>query len=309
MRIAFLGTPEFAVPSLEMLYNDGHTLAVFTQPDRPQGRKQVLTPPPVKAYAIEKGIPVYQFERIKSEEGVEALKDFAPELMVTAAFGQILSQDNLDIPKYGCVNVHGSLLPKYRGAAPIQWSIIDGEEVTGVTTMLTDIGLDTGDMLLKDEIQILEDETAADLYERMAVLGANTLKKTIALLEKGEIVPQKQDHNIATKCPMLKKEHGKIDFRAMSAKAVHDRVRGTNPWPGAYALLPDGSPLKIWQTRLVGKVEGEVGICMGDDKKGLFVPCADGNAVEIIIMQAPGSKRMNAKDYMRGKPLDGVSLS
>ena len=188
MRIAFLGTPEFALPSLEMLRTSGHTLAVFTQPDRPVGRHATLTPPPTKAYALKHNIPVFQFEKIRLPEGVAALKDFAPDLMVTAAFGQLLSAENLAIPRLGCINVHGSLLPKYRGAAPIQWAIIDGETETGITTMMTAIGMDTGDILLVDRIAIDPDETAGELFERMAILGAETLRRTIASLEAGTLV-------------------------------------------------------------------------------------------------------------------------
>ena len=183
MKIAFLGTPDFAIPSLDMLFCEGHSLAVFTQPDRPVGRHAVLTPPPTKAYAQERGIPVFQFEKIRLPDGVQALREFAPDLMVTAAFGQILSAENLSIPKFGCINVHGSLLPKYRGAAPIQWAIINGESETGITTMMTDIGMDTGDILLVDRIAIDPDETAGELFERMAILGAETLRQTIAALE------------------------------------------------------------------------------------------------------------------------------
>ena len=309
MKIAFLGTPEFAVPSLQALVDAGHTVAVFTQPDRPQGRHATLTPPPVKELAQKLGLPVYQFEKIRLPEGVAALKEYAPDLMVTAAFGQILSAENLAIPPYGCVNVHGSLLPKYRGAAPIQWSVIDGEAVTGITTMLTDVGLDTGDILLKQEVEIDPDETAGELYERLAVIGAELLLKTIDALEAKAIIPIKQDEALATKCPMLKKEHGKLEFSQWSAKKVHDRVRGVNPWPGAYALLPDGKPLKIWRTRVAELPEPAVpGTCVGDGKQGLFIACADGSAVEVLELQAPGSKRMEAKAYLRGKPLAGVVL-
>ena len=175
MRIAFCGTPDFAVPSLQMLIDEGHELALFTNPDKPKGRKGELTPPPTKVLAEKHGIPVYQFEKIRRPEGIEALRAFAPDLMVTAAFGQILSAENLSIPKYGCINVHGSLLPKYRGAAPIQWSIIEGEKITGVTTMLTDVGLDTGDMLLRREVEIGENETAGELFDRLAAIGAELL--------------------------------------------------------------------------------------------------------------------------------------
>ncbi len=307
MRIAFLGTPEFALPSLDMLQKSGHTLAVFTQPDRPVGRHATLTPPPTKAYALLHGIPVFQFEKIRLTEGVAALKTFAPDLMVTAAFGQLLSAENLAIPKFGCINVHGSLLPKYRGAAPIQWAIIDGEAQTGITTMMTDIGMDTGDILLVDRLSIDPDETAGELFERMAVLGAETLQKTIAALEAGTLIRTPQDASQATKCPMLKKEHGKLDF-AQSAQANHNRVRGTNPWPGAYALL-DGEPLKIHQTRMTDATVGDepIGLLKGNAKSGLFVRCAD-HWLEIVELQAIGGKRLSAKSYLAGKTLEGKVL-
>ena len=307
MRIAFLGTPEFALPSLEMLRTSGHTLAGFTQPDRPVGRHATLTPPPTKAYALKHNIPVFQFEKIRLPEGVAALKDFAPDLMVTAAFGQLLSAENLAIPKYGCINVHGSLLPKYRGAAPIQWAIIDGETETGITTMMTAIGMDTGDILLVDRIAIDPDETAGELFERMAILGAETLRRTIASLEAGTLVRIPQDESQATKCPMLKKEHGKLDF-SQSAASVHNRVRGTNPWPGAYAML-DGEMIKIHKTQKTDLAIGEepIGILKGSAKSGLFVRCADG-WLEIVELQATGGKRMRAKDYLLGRSLEGKVL-
>lgn len=307
MRIAFLGTPEFALPSLNMLRENGHTLAVFTQPDRPVGRHATLTPPPTKAYALEHNIPVFQFEKIRLPEGVEALRAFAPDLMVTAAFGQLLSAENLDIPKFGCINVHGSLLPKYRGAAPIQWAIIDGEHETGITTMMTAIGMDTGDILLVDKIAIDPDETAGELFARMAVLGAKTLQRTIATLESGALVRIPQNESEATKCPMLKKEHGKLDFSA-PAVSVHNRVRGTNPWPGAYAML-DGCVLKIHKTRLsdLAIADEEIGILKGNAKSGLFVRCSDG-WLEILELQATGGKRLGAKEYLAGKTLEGKVL-
>ena len=307
MRIAFLGTPEFALPSLDMLYQSGHELAVFTQPDRPVGRHATLTPPPSKAYALEHNIPVYQFEKIRLPEGVAALRAFAPELMVTAAFGQLLSAENLSIPKYGCINVHGSLLPNYRGAAPIQWAIINGETETGITTMMTDIGMDTGDILLVDKTEILPDETAGELFERLSVLGAETLRRTLAALESGVLVRTPQNEAEATKCPMLKKEHGKLDF-AQTAQQVHNRVRGTNPWPGAYAMLGD-NVLKIHKTRLSAQQVGlePIGILKGNAKSGLFVRCADA-WLEILELQATGGKRLNAKDYLAGKDLEGKVL-
>ena len=307
MRIAFLGTPEFALASLDMLYQAGHEIAVFTQPDRPVGRHATLTPPPTKAYALERNIPVYQFEKIRLPEGVAALKEFAPDLMVTAAFGQLLSAENLSIPKYGCINVHGSLLPKYRGAAPIQCAIINGETQTGITTMMTDIGMDTGDILLVDKTEILPDETAGELFERLSVIGAKTLRRTIAALAEGTLVRTSQNEAEATKCPMLKKEHGKLDF-SQPAQQVHNRVRGTNPWPGAYALLGD-DVLKVHKTRLSDQQTGlePIGLLKGNAKAGLFVRCADG-WLEILELQATGGKRLNAKDYLAGKDLEGKVL-
>lgn len=307
MRIAFLGTPDFAIPSLDMLNMAGHTLAVFTQPDRPAGRHGRLMPPPVKEYALKQGIPVFQPERIKSEEGLGLLKDFAPELMVTAAFGQILSAENLAVPPLGCINVHGSLLPKYRGAAPIQWAVINGEAETGVTTMFTDVGMDTGDVLLYDRTAIGPDETAGELYVRLALIGADTLSRTLDALACGTLVRIPQNEAEATTCPLLKKEHGHVDF-SLPAQAVHDRVRGTNPWPGAYALL-DGEAIKLWRTRMTeAPTAHPAGHCFGDARSGLYVACGEG-AVEVLELQAPGGKRMDGKSFLRGRGICGRVLS
>lgn len=306
MRIAFLGTPEFALPSLEMLFQEKHELAVFTQPDRPQGRHSAPVAPPVKVFAQKHGIPVYQFEKIRGAEGAGALAGFAPDLMVTAAFGQILSKENLSVPKYGCINVHGSLLPKYRGSAPIQWAIINGEEKTGITTMMTDIGLDTGDILLMRETKILPDETAGELYGRLAVLGAEVLKETIGRLKNGTLERTPQDHDMATKCAMLKKEHGHIDF-TKTRKQVHDLIRGVDPWPGAYAFL-EGKPVKIWRARMSeNKTKAAPGTLRGDAKSGLFAAAGDGE-IEILELQFPGSRRMDAVSALRGRQLDGARL-
>jgi methionyl-tRNA formyltransferase len=306
MRIAFLGTPEFALPSLQMLIRGKHELAVFTQPDRPQGRHSAPVAPPVKILAAKNGIPVFQFEKIRNSDGLEALAGFAPELMVTAAFGQILSRENLSVPKYGCINVHGSLLPKYRGSAPIQWAVINGEEKTGITTMMTDEGLDTGDILLSRETEILPDETAGELYERLAVLGSEVLGDTIEKLMNGTLVRTPQVEAEATKCRMLKKEHGHIDF-SKTRKQVHDLVRGVNPWPGAYAYL-NGEPVKIWRTRIGEKGLGTApGACRGDGKTGLFIAVGDGE-IEVLEIQFPGSRRMDSKTALRGRPLESYVL-
>ena len=305
MKIAFLGTPDFALPSLKMLYERGDDIVVFTQPDKPVGRKAIMTAPPVKKLALEYGLDVFQFDKIRSEEGLAALKDADPELMVTAAFGQILSKENLSVPRYGCINVHGSLLPKYRGAAPIQWAVINGEEKTGVTTMLTDIGLDTGDILLERETEIGKDETAGELFDRLAEMGAELLKETIEKLERNELEPKKQNDAEATKCSMIKKEHGHIDF-SKSEKAIHDLVRGMNPWPCAYAML-EGEAVKIWRTRRIPtkKTGSKAGsILCADKQNGLIVKCGDGD-IEILELQFPGSTRMSAQAAMLGHELVG----
>lgn len=305
MKIAFLGTPDFALPSLKMLYERGDDIVVFTQPDKPVGRKAIMTAPPVKKLALEYGLDVFQFDKIRSEEGLAALKDADPELMVTAAFGQILSKENLSVPRYGCINVHGSLLPKYRGAAPIQWAVINGEEKTGVTTMLTDIGLDTGDILLERETEIGKDETAGELFDRLAEMGAELLKETIEKLERNELEPKKQNDAEATKCSMIKKEHGHIDF-SKSEKAIHDLVRGMNPWPCAYAML-EGEAVKIWRTRRIPtkKTGSKAGsILCADKQNGLIVKCGDGD-IEILELQFPGSKRMSAQAAILGHELVG----
>ncbi len=308
MKIAFLGTPDFAVPSLQLLIDRGYTLALFTNPDRPKGRHGALTPPPTKELALRHGIPVYQFEKIRRPEGVAALRAFAPDLMVTAAFGQILSQENLDIPPMGCVNVHGSLLPKYRGAAPIQRAIIDGETITGITTMLTEAGLDTGPILLQEATPIGENETAGALFERLATLGAQLLGKTIDGLVAGSLRPVPQDEALATHCSMIKKEDGRIDFSQSTAQ-IHNLVRGMNPWPTAFGEL-EGVPVKIWETRK-GKEGsfGPIGQCViADPKEGLFVQAGDG-LLEICTLQFPGGKRMEAKAALRGRPLAGKRFS
>lgn len=305
MRIAFLGTPEFAVPSLKMLIEEGHELAVFTQPNRPKGRGYSMVEPPVKVVAKAHGIPVFQFEKIKRSEGVVALKEYAPELMVTAAFGQLLSAENLSVPKYGCINVHGSLLPKYRGAAPIQWAVINGEQVTGITTMLTDIGMDTGDILLMRETDIDPNETAGELSERLAVMGAEVLRDTIDLLAQGNLKRTQQDSSAATYCKPLTKEQGRVDFNK-SAKEIHDLIRGVNPWPGAFCFI-NGSQLKLWRVRVVAyKGSAAPGECiLADPKSGLIVAVGE-DAVEILELQAPGKNSMDAKSFLRGKPLNGA---
>ncbi|MDD4075071.1 MAG: methionyl-tRNA formyltransferase [Eubacteriales bacterium] len=306
MRIAFLGTPDFALASLQMLIDSGHTLQVFTQPDRPKGRHGELTPPPVKVLAQQNGIPVFQCAKIRDTAGVEALKAFAPDLMVTVAFGQILSEENLSIPRYGCINVHGSLLPKYRGAAPIQWAVINGETETGVTTMMTDVGLDTGDILMVEKTPVDPDETAGELFDRLAAMGASVLRDTIEALEKGTLTRTKQDASLASKCSMIKKEDAHLDFY-LSSQRIHDFVRGMNPWPVAFSSI-DGDIVKIWRTKKCvysAPDNATPGECViADAKSGLFVRTLDG-MIEIAELQFPGGKRVDAKAALNGRNLLG----
>ena len=282
MRVVFMGTPQFAVPSLEALLDAGYdVVGAFTQPDRPVGRGHKLAACPVKEAALRRGVPVYQFERLRSEEGLACLRGLAPDLVVTAAFGQILSQALLDVPRLGTVNVHASLLPAYRGAAPINWCIINGETKTGVTTMLTDAGVDTGDMLLRRETDIGEMETAGELTERLAQMGAELLIETLAGYIAGEITPTKQDERLASRQPMLKKEMGRIDW-TRSAAQIACQARGLNPWPCACTGYA-GGVLKVYLAR-PAQGEGEPGtVLVASAKEGLIVACGEG-ALEILEM-------------------------
>ncbi|MBR3136913.1 MAG: methionyl-tRNA formyltransferase [Clostridia bacterium] len=309
MRIAFFGTPEFAVPTLRALAKSDHTLSVFTQPDRPVGRKAILTPPPVKAAALELGLPVYQFERIRSAEGCAAIRALAPDLYAVVAFGQLFSEENLSIPPLGAINVHGSLLPLYRGASPMQQTVIDGQPVAGVSTMKLVKRMDAGDVLLKAETPLGKNETYGELAVRLAELGAELFMRTLDALERGELSPVPQDEEKATYCRMLTRDSGKIDLSA-PRQAIHDLIRGTNPWPGAYALLGE-EKLKLWRTVLSDAEPPEglpVGGLFGDAKKGLFLRCRDG-ALEITEMQAPGGKKLDGKAFLRGKNIAGSVLS
>lgn len=303
-KVVFMGTPEFAVPSLDALCDAGYdVVGVFTQPDRPAGRGKKLTACPVKQRALERGLQVYQFERIRKPEGVMQLKALEPDLMITAAFGQILTQEILDIPKRGTVNVHASLLPKHRGAAPINWCIVNGDRETGVTLMLTDAGIDTGDMLVSRTTAIGEMETAGELTERLSGLGAKLLAETLPKYLSGEIVPVKQDESLSSYEPMLKKIMGEIDW-TKDAESIACQVRGLNPWPCAYTSM-DGGQLKIYLARAVASdAEAEPGtVIVSGPKAGLVVKCGAG-ALEILEMQAPGAKRMAAKAYLMGRKIE-----
>ena len=303
-RVVFMGTPEFAVPSLDALLDAGYeVVGAFTQPDRPSGRGHKLAACPVKQRALERGVPVYQFERVRGQKGLDTMRALKPDVVVTAAFGQILSKKLLEVPVYGTVNVHASLLPKYRGAAPINWCILEGETVSGVTTMLTDPGIDTGDMLLTRQVEIGENETAGELTLRLSHVGAELLIETLAGYLKGEITPVKQDESQMSHQPMLDKEMGRIDWNR-SAREIACQVRGLNPWPVAYTAL-EGKPLKIYQARpLEGAAEAVPGqVVESSAKKGLMVACGQG-VLELIEIQAPAAKRMQAKAYLMGKLIE-----
>lgn len=293
-----MGTPEFAVPCLAALYEHCDVIGVVTQPDKPRGRGQKLVPSPVKAWAEAHSLPVWQPKRIKEEDFTAFLEEQKPDLMVVVAFGQILSQRILDIPPYGCINVHGSLLPRYRGAAPMQWCVIDGEKKTGITTMFMDAGLDTGDMLLKAEFPIGPDTTLEEVHDGLMALGAKVLIDTLEELSAGTLkrIPQTGESNYA---PMLTKETGHIHWQDCAQK-IHNLVRGLDSWPGAYTFLA-GKKYKIWRTRCTTeKTEAQPGtILRADKKEGLFVAAGDG-VLEITELQAPGKKRMAAKDYLNG---------
>ncbi len=298
-RIVYMGTPDFAVPCLERLIGLGYNVVgVFSQPDKPKGRGYRLAQSPVKEVAVAAGIPVFQPEKMRDGTAYAMLKELAPELIIVVAYGRILPEDILALPRYGCINIHGSLLPKYRGAAPIQWSVINGERVTGVTSMKLDAGMDTGDMLLKLEAPILPDETAGELFERLAPLGADCLERTLELFDGGIPDGEKQDEAQATYAPMLKKEDGLVDF-ALSAQRLHDLIRGTSPWPSAYTTL-DGARLKLLRSSVTEDC-GAPGELL--DEKKLIIACGEG-ALLVTEVQPDGGKRMGAEDFLRGKRLE-----
>ncbi|MDD6220270.1 MAG: methionyl-tRNA formyltransferase [Clostridia bacterium] len=301
MRIVFMGTPDFAVPCLQALIDDRHDVcAVFTQPDKPKGRHGVLSAPPVKELALKYDIPVYQPDSLKNDEIKSYFASLGADLALVVAYGKILPEEFLNAPKYGCINMHASLLPKLRGAAPIQWSIINGEKRSGVTAMQMDKGLDTGDILLSESVEIRDDETAQELHDELSVLGAQVMRKTLLMLQRGELSPVRQDDSNSTYAPILAKELSAIDWQK-SALQIHNQIRGLYPWPGASAVL-NGKTLKIHSAKLLGKTEGEPGEVVFNDRR-LCVACGDGNAVELLVIQAPGKKAMPVTDYLRGNPV------
>lgn len=295
MRVVFLGTPDFSVKPLEAINSSKHqVVAVITQPDRPVGRKAIITPCAVKLCAQNLGLPVYSYEKIRLE-GVEDLKSLKPDIMVTCAFGQILSQEILDIAKHGVINVHASLLPKYRGSAPIQYSIINGDKVTGITVMQTSVGVDAGDILMQKELEIGEDETAGELFDRLSKLGAETIVEAIDKIEKGELKGIPQDDSKASHVKMLSKQDGVIDF-SKSAVEIKNLIRGLNPWPIAFTFF-EGKTLKVYSAS-VKEGSGEIGTVLSTDN-GIDIYCGEG-VISFNEVQLEGSKRMPSKDFLLG---------
>ena len=309
MKAIFMGTPEFSVPALQKMIDMGIEVeGVITQPDRAKGRGKKMQFSPVKELAVRYGLQVFQPQRLrKDEELIQKMREIAPDVIVVVAFGQILPQEVLDIPRLGCVNVHASLLPKYRGAAPIQHVILDGEEKTGVTTMLMDAGLDTGDMLLKAEIPIDPKETADSLHDKLAVLGGELLEKTLTGLEKGEIIPQKQDDSLTgAYASMISKEDGQIDF-TQSAAAIERRVRAMTSWPGAYTWLGE-KMLKIWECEVCEDAKNG-GPCgeVTESRDKLVVQTGEGSLL-ITSLQIPGKRRMSTQEFLRGRAVPTGTL-
>ncbi len=312
MKIVFMGTPDFARESLETIYNEGHEiLAVVTNPDKPKGRGMKMIASPVKEFAIEKGIKVYQPEKVrKNEEFIEEIKSLQPDVICVVAYGKILPQEILDIPPKGSINVHGSLLPKYRGAAPIQWAVLNGDKKTGITTMYMGAGMDTGDMILKEEVQIGEDETTGELWERLSKIGAKLLVETLKQIENGTAPRIKQGDDF-TMAPMLNKEMAKIDWQNKTAQEIKNLVRGLNPIMGAYTFL-NGKKIKLWKVGIAesNEIFGDDSIdnirngtvIVSDKKEGVFIKAKEG-IIKIIEIQGENAKRMSIQDYLRGNEI------
>lgn len=298
MKLIFMGTPDFAVPCLENLIEAGHEIAaVFTQPDKPRGRKQELTPPEVKVCALEHGLTVYQPGTLKDGKAMKIIETLQPDCIVVAAYGKILPKEIIDYPRYGCINIHGSLLPKYRGAAPIQWAVINGEKETGITVMHMDVGLDTGDMLYVKSLPIGIDDTAESMFDKLSALGGEMIVEALEKLEKGELNAVKQDERLAVYAPMLDKSIAVIDWNK-SGTEVHNLVRGLYSWPIAQTSL-HGKKLKIYRTSPCEK-SGEPGTVIRTDP--LTIACREGSVI-IRELQLEGKKRMDAKTFLIGHPL------
>ena len=305
LRTVFMGTPDFALQTLQGLIDAGcKMVGVYTQPDRPKGRGKQLAAPPVKELAQKYDIPVYQPLKLRQPEAVAELEALAPDLIVVVAYGQILPKSVLEIPAHGCINVHASLLPKYRGAAPINKAIIDGETETGITTMYMDVGLDTGDMLVKKTLSIGPEETAGELHDRLASLGRETMEETLRQLCAGTLQREVQDDEQSTYASMMKKEDGRIDWN-LSAQEIHNHVRGLDPWPGAYTTI-NGELLKLAETSPEA-AEGLPGSVIAADKNGVCVACGSGS-LRIQQLQLAGRKRLAAADFLRGCPLEAGAM-
>lgn len=310
MKVVYMGTPDFAVPPLRALAEAGYTVsAVVTQPDKPKGRGKTMMPTPVKEEAVKYGIPVLQPARVRSPEFLEVLKNLNPDIIVVAAFGQIIPQTILDLPKYGCINIHASLLPKYRGAAPIQQAILDGEKESGVTIMKMSVGLDTGDMISKAVVPILEEETGGSLFDKLSEAGAKLLLDTLPTIEDGTAQYEKQPEESPTPyAAMITREQGCMDF-SKSAEELERLVRGMNPWPSAYTFL-NGKNLKIWKCSVLAEESGkEPGTVYKTDKNGIYVSCKKGSLL-LRELQLEGKKRMDAAAFLRGYSIEeGTVLS
>ena len=300
MKIVFMGTPDFAVGTLEALIQAGHELiGVVTQPDKPKGRGKSLMATPVKEVALKHQIPVYQPQKVRETEFTENLRRLAPDVIVVAAFGQIITKEILEIPRYGCINVHASLLPAYRGAAPIQWAVINGEKESGVTIMQMDEGLDTGDMLAKTEVPLDPDETGGSLFDKLSRAGADLLIRTLPALEQGTLTPEKQPLESPTAyARMIRKEDGRIDWN-LEAEAIERRIRGLNPWPSAYTELT-GKILKIWRAEVLPKESGQTPGTVTEAGKGGFCVQTGKGVLRLLEVQLEGKKRMDAQAFLRG---------
>ena len=325
LNIVFMGTPDFAKESLKAIYEAGHNiLAVVTNPDKPKGRGMKLIPSPVKEYALEKNLRIYQPLKVRNNiEFLDEIKNLKPDVICVVAYGKILPKELLDIPRLGCINVHGSLLPQYRGAAPIQWAVLNGDKETGITTMYMDVGMDTGDMILKEKVEIGENETTGELWDRLSKIGANLLVKTLKQIEDGTAPREKQGENF-TLAPMLSKEMAKINWDEMDAIEIKNLVRGLNPIMGAYSNL-DGKKVKFWKVNVVsvndlikkfpeleeytyrmkGLAPGTV--LFSDEKNGLYIN-GNGGIIEVLEIQGENAKKMSINDYLRGNKIQAGSI-
>lgn len=303
MRIVFMGTPDFAVPSLERLIADGHDIAaVYTQPDKPKNRGMKLTPSPVKEVALAHQIPVVQPQKIREEGVLETLAAYQPELIVVVAYGKLLPKALIDLPPKGCINVHSSLLPKYRGAAPINWAVINGEAETGVTIMDIAEALDAGDIISQAATPIDPNESVETLHDRLAVMGAELLSRTVVSIADGTARRIPQEDSQSTYAPMLSRELSPIDW-SRSAREIHNQIRGLTPWPATTMEL-SGSTFKVYAAEETGETTGKpAGTLVGTDKRGICMACGDGKVLRVLELQAPGKKRMKAPDYLRGHPI------